>query len=189
MKVSLLKMPVKSPTPLPSLLVRMSPWYQARPNGLFGTWRRKVANSVFGGRLNTSTCMFWTKPKSLIVTRPRALGERQATAPADTFKLKVMLSPVAAFACGAMPVKPAAAAMTTASTVFFIHSPLYVRCWLLSTVVLRNFIYCSWEREGPSPGPPAFCRLSAAERDAQLFVTLKLKYLLSCSRNRSRARP
>ncbi len=61
--------------------------------------------------------------KSLIVTRPDALVARQAAAPADTFKLKVMLSPAAALARGAMPVKPATAARATASKMVFIDAP------------------------------------------------------------------
>src|SRR5215471_12247319 len=41
MKVSTLNRPTKSPTPLPILLVRISPWYQDKPNGLLGTWMIK----------------------------------------------------------------------------------------------------------------------------------------------------
>jgi hypothetical protein len=46
-----------------------------------------------------------------------------------------MLSPCAAIARGAKPVKPDAAATITASKVFFIHSPyVIVGCRLLSAV-------------------------------------------------------
>jgi hypothetical protein len=33
-----------------SLLVSISPWYQARPNGLFGIWITKKSKSVLGGQ-------------------------------------------------------------------------------------------------------------------------------------------
>jgi hypothetical protein len=44
-------------------------------------------------------------------------------APAERTIEKVMLSPAAAFASGAIPVKPAAVARATASKVFFIYFP------------------------------------------------------------------
>jgi len=83
MKVSSLKIPVTSRTPFPVALVVRSPWYHAGTKGAVAVVRTNSVKSVFGGRLNTSTCMFLNGPRSLIVNRPEALLLRHDTAPAE----------------------------------------------------------------------------------------------------------
>ena len=73
-----------------------------------------TGNYLRKGRLRVQTLLF---PISSLHPQPGAL--RQDTAPADLTMLKVMLSPARAFASGTMPVKPTAAAIPTASKVFF----------------------------------------------------------------------
>src|SRR2546428_8198988 len=73
-KVSLLNRPTKSPTPLPALLVSISPWYQDRPNAALGTWMRNRSYSVFGFSPKTSTWRFSNGPTLLAESRPHAFG-------------------------------------------------------------------------------------------------------------------
>src|SRR5882724_8649214 len=110
MKVSSLKIPVTSTTPSPLALVVRSPWYHAGTKGAFGVVMTKSVKSVFAGSLNTSTCIFCTCPRSLIVTRPRAPALRQGTAPADLTIPKTVLSFAAASANGTIPIVPMATA-------------------------------------------------------------------------------
>src|SRR5262249_7357731 len=91
MKVSLLKRPAKLPTPTPNSSASMSPKYQARPNGLFGTSILKRSKSVFGGRPKTSTSIFSNGPKVWTVTLPFAL-RRQDLAVAETVSGNIMVS-------------------------------------------------------------------------------------------------
>src|SRR5512132_827205 len=82
MKVSMLNRPTNLPTPRPSSLVWISPWYQAKPNGAFGTWITKKSNSVSGGKPLTRTRMFSTGPIDPILTRARAFARHPAASAA-----------------------------------------------------------------------------------------------------------
>jgi hypothetical protein len=84
-------------------------------------WSRRVLRDeqreiVFGVSPNTSTCMSWTGPRLLMITRPPALLARQV-APAARTMLKLKVS--SALARGTMPLKIAAAVIVNASNVFF----------------------------------------------------------------------
>ena len=60
----------------------MSVWYQATPNGLFGTWITNRSNSEFLGRPATCTTIVSFSSWVTIATVPRACG-RQDEIPAD----------------------------------------------------------------------------------------------------------
>src|SRR5271166_2493399 len=83
MKVSMLKRPMNLPYPLPSLLVSISPWYQARPNGAFGTWITNKSKSVLGGRPETVTSIISTGPTDSIFARPWAFFKTPADSPVE----------------------------------------------------------------------------------------------------------
>src|SRR4051794_10185995 len=89
MKVSTLKRPTKLPTPVPVASVRMSPTYQASPNGAFGTWMEKRSKSVFAGRSWTTTSKFSNSPKVWSVTFPEGVKGQVLAGPFDFVRWNV----------------------------------------------------------------------------------------------------
>src|SRR5689334_23580500 len=81
--------------------------------------------STFGGSDATSTCMFCTGPRLLMVTRPRALALRHPAAPADRTMLKTMLSFVAAVAVETNADSPMATASVEKMNFVFILALVY----------------------------------------------------------------
>src|SRR5579859_3210514 len=76
--VSTLKRPTTSTWPSPWLFVSRSDWYQAMPNGLFGSSVTKRSNCALAGRPRTSMRMRSTTPSERMLTCPWALGRQEA---------------------------------------------------------------------------------------------------------------